>query len=132
MTDAAKQKAIDDFQSGKKHVCVLNMMAGGVGITLTSSHNMIIMDYAWLPADMIQVEDRICRSGQSKCCNIYYIYCENSILDKIFIDMISSKSENIDLVVDNISNTFDLSDTKEKASTYLDILKKKLKETKVA
>lgn len=130
MSDESKQASIDEFQSKKKQVCILNMMAGGVGITLTASHNMIILDYAWLPADMVQVEDRICRTGQTECCNIYYIYCDNSLFDTIFIKMISDKSANIDLVVDDAENTFDLSDTKSRATTYIDILKKELKETK--
>ena len=127
MTDDDKQLSIDDFQSGFKKVCILNMMASGVGITLTKAHNMIIMDYAWLPSDMIQVEDRICRGGQTECCNIYYIYCDNSLFDTIFINMITDKSANIDLVVDNAENTFDLADTKSRATTYLDILKAEIK-----
>ena len=126
MSDLDKQMAIDDFQAKRKPVCILNMMAGGVGITLTASHNMIILDYAWLPADMTQVEDRICRTGQTECCNIYYIYCENSLFDTIFINMITDKSANIDLVVDNAENTFDLADTKSRASTYIDMLKKEI------
>ena len=130
MSDKDKQKAIDDFQSKKKTVCILNMMAGGVGITLTASHTMIMVDYAWLPSDMTQVEDRICRSGQTENCMIYYIYCENSILDNIFIEMISDKSANIDAVVDNVENTFNLSEEKLANSTYIDLLKSKIKETK--
>lgn len=130
MSDKDKQNAIDDFQSKKKTVCILNMMAGGVGITLTASHTMIMVDYAWLPSDMTQVEDRICRSGQTENCMIYYIYCENSILDNIFIEMISDKSANIDAVVDNVENTFNLSEEKLANSTYIDLLKSKIKETK--
>lgn len=129
MTDIAKQEAIDNFQSKKSDVCILNMMAGGVGITLTTAHTMIIIDYAWLPADMIQVEDRICRTGQKEQCMIYYVYCENSILDTIFIDMISDKSANIDAVVDNTDNTFDLNEERINNSTYIDLLKAKIKET---
>ena len=129
MTDAAKQEAIDDFQSKKKNVCILNMMAGGVGITLTAAHTMIIIDYAWLPADMTQVEDRICRTGQKEPCMIYYVYCENSILDTIFIDMISSKSANIDAVVDDTENTFDLNQERINNSTYIELLKAKIKES---
>ena len=126
MSDIEKQKAIDDFQNKKKPVCILNMKAGGVGITLTAAHAMIVIDYAWLPADMTQVEDRICRSGQTDNCIIYYVYCENSILDNIFIDMITNKSENIDLVIDNSENSFDLSKTKESSFTYLEYLKQKI------
>jgi len=61
---------------------------------------------------------------------IYYIYCENSILDNIFIEMISDKSANIDAVVDNVENTFNLSEEKLANSTYIDLLKSKIKETK--
>jgi len=108
MTDNAKQKAIDDFQSGRKKVCCINLIAAGVGITLTKAHNMVVCDYDWTPANMTQVEDRICRSGQDKPCNIYYICHDNAILDKIFMEMITAKSENIDRVVDNAENTVDL------------------------
>lgn len=110
MSDNAKQQAIDDFQSGRKHVCALNIIAGGVGVTLTKAHDMVICDYDWTPANMSQVEDRICRAGQKDSCNIHYIYCENSILDTTFVKMISGKSANIDLVVDNAENTMDMSE----------------------
>ena len=110
MTDKAKQQAIDDFQSGKKHVCALNIIAGGVGVTLTRAHDMVICDYDWTPSNMAQVEDRICRAGQTEGCNIHYIYCENSILDTTFVNMITSKSANIDKVVDGAENTMDLSE----------------------
>ena len=127
MSDKAKNEAVEKFQSKQCKVCILNMMAGGVGITLTAAHSMIIMDYDWIPANMTQVEDRICRPGQDYGCNIYYIYCENSIFDQIFIDMISDKSANIDLVVDNADNTFDLSSEQQKSAKYLDILKDRIK-----
>lgn len=132
MSDQAKQQAIDDFQNKKKTVCVLNMQAGGVGITLTAAHTMIIIDYAWVPSDMVQVEDRICRTGQTESCMIYYIYCMNSILDSLFIEMISSKSANIDTVVDNVDNTFDLQSEKDTHFTFIDALKDKISSTKKA
>ena len=61
---------------------------------------------------------------------IYYIYCENSILDNIFIEMISNKSANIDEVVDNTENSFNLSEEKLSNSTYIDLLKAKIKSSK--
>ena len=128
MSDSAKQKSIDDFQSNKVQVCILNMQAGGVGITLTAAHTMIIVDYAWVPSDMIQVEDRICRSGQKESCMIYYVYCINSTLDSTFINMISEKSENIDLVVDNSDNTFNLSEEKDASATFIEVLKERIKQ----
>jgi len=132
MSDQSKQQAIDDFQNKKKTVCVLNMQAGGVGITLTAAHTMIIIDYAWVPSDMVQVEDRICRTGQTESCMIYYVYCMNSILDSLFIEMISSKSANIDTVVDNVDNTFDLQSEKDTHFTFIDALKDRISSTKKA
>lgn len=108
MSDSAKQKSIDDFQSGKKKICCINLMAAGVGITLTKAHTMVICDYDWTPANMTQVEDRICRTGQGEHCNIFYICHEGAILDQIFLQMITDKSSNIDRVVDAAENTVDL------------------------
>lgn len=126
MGDKAKQQAIDDFQSGKKQVCLLNMQAGGVGITLTKAHTMVMCDYDWTPANMTQVEDRICRTGQEHLCNIEYLYFPESILDNTFIEMITDKSELIDKIVDNAENTVNLENAKKDNSTFLDNLKKKI------
>lgn len=108
MTDIKKQQAIDDFQTGKKKICAMNIIAGGVGVTLTKSHDMIMVDFDWTPANMIQAEDRICRVGQDELCNISYFYCEGSLLDEHFVNMLTDKSANIDLAVDNADNSLDL------------------------
>lgn len=126
ISDKAKQQAIDDFQNGTKKVCALNMRAGGVGITLTKSHHMIICDYDWTPSNMSQVEDRICRSGQNEHCMIHYIYCENTLLDQIFMKMITSKSSNIDRVVDKSDNTMEFTNT-----NYLKTLEDTVNEAKL-
>lgn len=127
MSDAAKQKAIDDFQSGNVHVCALNVIAGGVGVTLTKAHDMIVCDYDWTPANMSQVEDRICRAGQTDHCTIHYIYGENSTFDELFMEMITEKSNNIDEVVDAAENTMDFNEeAKSKASmSFIQRLMKK-------
>ena len=123
MSDKQKEKAKEQFQNKEKTVCVLNMQAGGVGHTLTAAHAMIVIDYAWIPSDMIQVEDRICRTGQDEHCMIYYVYCQNAIFDNLFIDMISNKSANIDLVVDGAENTFDLQYEKDNSMVFITALK---------
>lgn len=130
MTDKAKEKAKEDFQSGRKKVCVLNIIAGGLGLTLTRAHNMIICDYDWTPSNMVQVEDRICRSGQTECCNIYYLYCENALLDQAFISMITHKSENVDKVVDNSENTTDLETAKSSNKMYYEYLVAQIRKEK--
>lgn len=131
MTDEQKLKAIDDFQAGKVHVCALNTVAGGVGVTLTKASNMIICDYDWTPANMSQVEDRICRSGQTDNCMIHYVYAENSIIDRIFMELITKRSANIDMVVDREENTMDF--WSERAgglnpASFMDMLRARLEE----
>ena len=136
MSDKAKQKSIDDFQSGQKEVCCINLIAAGVGITLTKAHNMVICDFDWTPANMTQVEDRICRTGQNEHCNIFYICHNRSIFDHIFMGMITAKSENIDRIVDDSENTVDLNDEliekkrEAGAKRFVKELMKKVKENK--
>lgn len=120
MTDKEKQQNIDDFQNGKNKVCLLNLIAGGVGVTLTKAHDMIIMDYDWTPSNMIQVEDRICRAGQSEeFCNIFYIYCEKALMDSLFIGQLSEKNDNISRVIDGRENDYDIKGLKENNSVSM-------------
>lgn len=124
MTDREKQKSIDDFQSGRKTVCIINMVAAGVGITLTAASNLIVMDYDYTPGNMDQVEDRICRPGQEHMCTIYYMFAEDATLDSAFTNMISTKSDIISDVVDGEESTMDLArDAKKARSTGTTIRK---------
>lgn len=101
MSDEEKQASKDAFQNGDAKVCAINVKAGGVGITLTASYNMITNDFEWLPSDMIQVEDRICRGGQTKCCNIFYPYAKGADVDEYFANLLSEKFQSINETVDN-------------------------------
>ena len=131
MSDEAKEKAKLDFQNGKYHVCVLQTVAGGVGLTLTKAHDMIICDIDWTPANMTQVEDRICRTGQTEdICTIHYFYGENSTIDKLFMEMITEKSENIDKVVDNAESDVQFTGDTKRAVSFLSRLQTYLKEEK--
>lgn len=61
----ARQQAVQDFQSGMLKGIALTIQAGGVGLTLTHSSNVLFVDLDWTPAMNIQAEDRICRIGQT-------------------------------------------------------------------
>ena len=133
MSDDEKQASIDAFQNGEKDVCCVNLVAGGVGITLTRSYNMIVCDFDWTPANMTQVEDRICRTGQTNLCNIFYICHEKSLLDDVFMEMITDKSKNIDRVVDDADNTVDLIKMRDEstgADDFISRLKKRIEDEK--
>lgn len=100
MTDKEKQAEIDAFQKGSKKICAMNIVAGGVGITLTKSHNLIFNSYNFTPGMMVQAEDRICRGNQTELCNVYYMYAENVPLDKVFTDLLTEKFYTINSAVD--------------------------------
>ena len=101
MTDEAKDKAILEFQEGKPQVMAMNIVAGGVGVTLTKAYNMVINDFDWTPGNLTQAEDRICRGGQTEeYCNIYYLYASGADMDEVFADTLTSKFDTINSVVD--------------------------------
>ena len=95
-----RQKAVDDFQNGEKDVFVANLVAGGVGITLTRANQVIINDFDWVPANHSQAEDRIHRIGTTRNCSIQYIYASGAEIDETMVDVLAKKINNISTVVD--------------------------------
>ena len=66
--DAAVEKFMNDDTT---MVFIGNLIAAGVGITLTRASNLICNDLSYVPGDNQQGIDRICRIGQTKDCDIY-------------------------------------------------------------
>jgi len=58
-----RQKAVDDFQSGKIKWILFTAQAGGVGITLTAARRLIRLQRPWSLVDDKQVNDRVHRIG---------------------------------------------------------------------
>lgn len=100
MNDAQKNAAKDEFQNGKTQVLVANIQCAGVGLTLTASHKMVLNDYSFVIGDIIQAEDRICRSGQTECCMIYYMTANGADIEEEFVDMLTYKSDTINEAID--------------------------------
>lgn len=65
-----RQDAISQFQDGKIRVMLLNIDAGGEGITLTRASTLLFMQRHWSKVRNDQVEDRIHRMGQDKVVHI--------------------------------------------------------------
>ena len=66
MSDKAKMASVDAFQSGEANVLVGNVIASGVGITLTSGRHHVNAEMCWTSADLMQCEDRLARRGQER------------------------------------------------------------------
>lgn len=75
-----RQDAVDQFQKDPEtRVCIGNLKAAGVGITLTAARMMFVLEFWFNPATHAQVEDRIHRIGQKHDCLIEYLVGEGTI-----------------------------------------------------
>ena len=81
-SDTSKQrmKAVDRFQSDPSvRVALCNIIAGGVGITLTAGTHVIFQDLDWVPANHAQAEDRCYRIGQDHRVTVEYFHAEGTL-----------------------------------------------------
>jgi SWI/SNF-related matrix-associated actin-dependent regulator 1 of chromatin subfamily A len=101
LTAKRKDNAVDSFQNDDNiKVFIGNLQSAGVGITLTSSQNVIFNSISFVPGDNWQAEDRCHRIGQTKPCNIWYQTLTGTYLDHM-MEIIAGKSENINTVIIN-------------------------------
>jgi SWI/SNF-related matrix-associated actin-dependent regulator 1 of chromatin subfamily A len=99
---AKRQEAIDSFQNDlNTKLFIVNLKAGGIGITLTAASNMLVVELGWNPKQMDQMEDRIHRIGQTKGVNIYYAIAINTIEEKI-AELLDAKRKIVDAITDGI------------------------------
>jgi len=96
-----RQKAIDSFQNDPKiNLFVGQILAAGVGITLTSASNLAFVEFTFTPADHAQAEDRIHRIGQTaESVNIYYLVADGTVENKL-VEMIIGKHKIVKRILD--------------------------------
>jgi SNF2 family DNA or RNA helicase len=96
-----KQNAVDEFQTNPEIKLFMgNINAAGVGINLTASSNVALLELPWVPALCDQAEDRAHRIGQtSDSVNIYYLLGNNTIEERM-AEIIDSKREVISAIMD--------------------------------
>ena len=106
MSKDKRQKSVDRFQSEDKvKIFISNIIAGGVGITLTEAEVVIMNDLSFVPAHHSQAEDRAFRYGQKKNVMVYYPIFENTI--EIIVYNILQKKKNI---IDQVMGDGDFSE----------------------
>lgn len=79
-----REEAIEAFQAGVTDLIICNYVAGGVGITLTRSSNVILAEPDYSPAVISQAVARSHRIGQVNTVNIHYFVVEHSLEERIF------------------------------------------------
>ena len=93
-----RMEAVDRFQKDPiVRVAVCNIIAGGVGITLTAGTHVIFQDLDWVPANHAQAEDRCYRMGQTRKVTVEYFHAEGS-LDSYIARLLETKIKLINAV----------------------------------
>ena len=95
-----RQAAVDRFQGDPScRLIIAQIIAGGVGWTLTASSHVIFCELDWRPGIISQAEDRANRIGQKNMVLVQHLVFEGSI-DAVMAQKIISKQEVISTALD--------------------------------
>lgn len=92
MSVGEKDAAVKAFQFGSARVFVGNILAAGVGLTLTAASVCVFAEETWTPGDLLQVEDRLHRLGQKDVVQVYHIVADGSLDARIVKALIQKQS----------------------------------------
>jgi SWI/SNF-related matrix-associated actin-dependent regulator of chromatin subfamily A-like protein 1 len=95
-----RQRAVELFQTYPyTKLFVGNIKAAGVGLTLTASSNVGIIEFPWTPGDLQQAIDRCHRIGQKDTVNAHFLMVPGTIEEKI-AKLIDKKTKVLNSVLD--------------------------------
>jgi len=101
-----RQKNVELFQNDENiKVFVGQIMAAGVGLTLTKAEVVIFNSLDWVPGNLEQAEDRAYRISQTKNVNVYYPIFDNTV-DMIVWQVLNKKKQIINQIMDNNDDSF--------------------------
>ncbi len=93
--DEAKRKFMEEPEV---MVFIGNIIAAGVGLTLTVSHICVFNSFSWVPGDNLQMMDRVHRISQKHEVSIYFQLYRNTIYQEMW-DKVMGKAMIIDSVI---------------------------------
>ena len=92
-TSTQREKIIKEFQELETpQILVANMIACGVGVTLTKSHTVVFAELDFTPSNIMQAEARVHRITQEHIVNSIFMIANES-LDVKILNLIKSKIE---------------------------------------
>ena len=122
MTDVQKMASVDAFQSGEARVLIGNVQSAGTGITLHSARHHVSCSLSWTSADLLQVEDRINRFGQTRE-TVSHIMIAGidgmTTMDEKMLALIEAKNKVMISVLEGTSNDLISDDNESMAQAIL-------------
>lgn len=99
MTIKQKDEAKEKFMNNDNvKIFIGNIIAAGVGLTLTVSHICIFNSFSWVPGDNLQMSDRVHRISQKHDVKIYFQLFKDTISDLMW-NTVMRKAMVIDSVI---------------------------------
>jgi SNF2 family DNA or RNA helicase len=95
-----RQRAIDDFQSGRTKWILFTAQAGGVGVTLTAARRLVMLQRPWSLVDYKQAMDRVHRIGSEIHDSVIITdYVTEGTIEERVIQVLDRKSDSFEEVV---------------------------------
>ncbi len=115
-----RKRAESEFQNGDLQVFIGGINAAGEAITLTRADTVVFAELDWVPAALLQAEDRIHRVGQKCNCQVIQLIAkiDRTNLDEEMILIIGSKLERIGQVLDEDTNNIIEAEGAMRAKVY--------------
>jgi len=108
-TEDERQRAIDDFQSGRIKWILFTAQAGGVGVTLTAARRMVMLQRPWSLVDYKQALDRVHRIGSEIHDSILIIdYVTENTIEERVIQVLDTKADNFEQIVKDKAKLLEL------------------------
>jgi SNF2 family DNA or RNA helicase len=104
-----RQRAIDDFQSGRTKWILFTAQAGGVGVTLTAARRLVMLQRPWSLVDHKQALDRVHRIGSEIHDSVIITdYVTQDTIEERVIDALDTKSDNFEQIVRDKAKLLDM------------------------
>jgi SWI/SNF-related matrix-associated actin-dependent regulator 1 of chromatin subfamily A len=87
-----RAELVREFQDGQHRVLYLSITAAGVGLTLTAADTAVFVEYDWVPANLLQAEDRINRIGQMSEVTYYHYLTSRDPIERLILEKILKKA----------------------------------------
>jgi hypothetical protein len=105
VTDEKRLSAEDRFQKDPKvKIIILQIDAGGEGLTLTASDSVGIIEIPDTPGQLIQFCDRAHRKGQTRQVTVYFPFA-NGTIENIVADRLEESFKAISMILDGKKDT---------------------------